>query len=492
MSLRFLIGRQNNVPISPSRSFLCDGSAYIRVPYSASIGMVDELTVGCWIKPSWTLNNPGIITRNAYTAHRVWGLEGWADAFLAMVSQPGNAVTKGWYYNDYNVNDGRWHFIAWTYTSQDLRLYQDEVRDSTPGLLTDNAYTGDPSLLSDDATVDLMIGGLLSSGTPSDFLDGDTLIYRPFLVHKACSTSELGEIRDATLADLNLSTTSVAAQVVLDYRFDSSDTAEAILDQSGNGNTGVMTNGTLANFVSNVPGYLVKWNGWHLNFNGTNQHVTVAHSASLDLTTDITVLIAFKYTDTSSEQVLFSKADYGANLRSWFIEKHHADRTKVSVFLSKNGSSIAVNKVSTRTVNDGQWHTFGFTISGGGDIATYLDGELDTTDNLAGSLFSNNTVPVMVGGIRNSGNAALLFNGLLDEPRIFDVALTAAQVKELHRAIMYNDVDTMTLDSAGDCVLSLRLGDDDQSQASIFTDQSGDGNDGTGANLTTGSYVQGP
>ena len=89
--------------------------------------------------------------------------------------------------------------------------------------------------------------------------------------------------------------------------------------------------------------------------------------------------------------------------------------------------------IGSRTVNDGVWHHVAGTYDGSRS-RLYVDGQLDASVNASG--------PIGVGGSgytgaigalykNNDGAARNFFSGLIDDVRIYDVALTADQVSDL-------------------------------------------------------------
>jgi hypothetical protein len=478
------------ISVNPARSFVADTSAYIRVPYSSSIGVRDEIAVGAWVK--FTQNgNFGVISRNGYPTKRVWGLETWNLAALSMLSEDGVVVRVAPYNNNYPVGDGRWHHLAFTYKDTAQAIYVDGASAPLTYLTDNRPWAGSPALLGNQSSLDMTIGALLGSGSASDLFQGN--IYQPRVFHKQLSSAQIQEWFNSG-QPIELSNLSFSSDAVASYRFDSSDTEAVVHDESGHANNGTLNGGsTSANFVSPNFSYRPRWNGWHLNFNGSTQYVTVPHASSLNLATSFTVMIALKYTDVSGEQVLISKADYGTGNRSWFVEKYFSDRSKIALFLSPDGGAVDPI-ISTATVSDGNWHTYAFTLhSGTGAVTTYVDGVQDTTGTLSGGNVAQNTVPVLIGAIEHNGTPNLLYTGALDEPRIYNAALTAQQIADLHYAMVYNDVDTTALSSGGNMVLGFRCGDDQSGTGTpAFSDISGNSNSGTNSNLTSGSFVSGP
>ncbi|MEB3340848.1 LamG-like jellyroll fold domain-containing protein [Okeania sp.] len=87
-----------------------------------------------------------------------------------------------------------------------------------------------------------------------------------------------------------------------------------------------------------------------------------------------------------------------------------------------NGPAI----VSTKTLNDGQYHHIAF-VKDGSALKLYIDGQLEgtTTDTTTGN--TQNNSPLFIG---NRGGVANHFKGKVDELRIWNVARTEAEIQD--------------------------------------------------------------
>ena len=91
------------------------------------------------------------------------------------------------------------------------------------------------------------------------------------------------------------------------------------------------------------------------------------------------------------------------------------------------GGSSGPTGVSSATVNDGQWHQLvGVYDAGSGNGQIFVDGNLESSVALGPTITTS--VPFLVGGISVLGNPTNYFRGLIDDVKVFDSALTAADV----------------------------------------------------------------
>ena len=86
------------------------------------------------------------------------------------------------------------------------------------------------------------------------------------------------------------------------------------------------------------------------------------------------------------------------------------------------------NPASSVTVSDGTWHHVGFTWDPTKGIQMYVDGK---TNNFYAATASsiNNTVNLLIGGYISSD---FTINGLMDDVRVYNRALTPAEVDQLY------------------------------------------------------------
>ena len=80
---------------------------------------------------------------------------------------------------------------------------------------------------------------------------------------------------------------------------------------------------------------------------------------------------------------------------------------------------------------DGGWHQLSVTYDGSRKII-YLDGEVLTSVAATGALDSGQGYNLLVGAGRDEATPTLLYAGLMDEVRIYNTALSAAEVSELY------------------------------------------------------------
>jgi len=191
-------------------------------------------------------------------------------------------------------------------------------------------------------------------------------------------------------------------------------------DASGHGHSGTLVNGP-------------RWiGGPSLDFDGQNDYVDVG---TLDVSGSALTLAAWIYSENLANCVandcrILSKAtgtaendhyfmlstiESGANTRLRFRLK--TDGT-TSTLIASSGNLSANTWVHVAAVYDGS------------SMLLYLNGDLVGTTSKTGVLTGNSGVPVWIGGNPPEG-ASRPWDGLLDELRIYDRALTAGEIQAL-------------------------------------------------------------
>jgi hypothetical protein len=177
-------------------------------------------------------------------------------------------------------------------------------------------------------------------------------------------------------------------------------------DASGNNNIG-----TLANTAS----FAIGKNGNAVSLNGVNQYLSVNNSATLNPTTAITLSAWIKSSDLSGNRVIFQK-------------QHYNPAFELAVY----GGQLVFNlagpgSASVAAPSTGAWHLVTATYDGT-NKKIYINGALVAT--VAGTgVIGTNPESVFIG---TRGSWENFFNGLIDDARIYNRALTATDVLALY------------------------------------------------------------
>ena len=220
--------------------------------------------------------------------------------------------------------------------------------------------------------------------------------------------------------------------LVAAYSFDEG-TGTTVADASGTGNTG-----TIANAIWTSTGKY----GKALVFNGMNSWVTIPDAPSLDLTTGET-LEAWVYPFT------IPPLNCSSTNCSW-MDVIHKDSDRYYIEASSNqsqepetGGIFASGKhivfgPSILPVN--AWTHLALTYDST-TIRFYVNGAL-VASSLESSEITTSTNPLFIGGDQTMGQ---FFNGLIDEVRVYQIALSQAQIQaDMNTPVGYPSPDTQS------------------------------------------------
>jgi len=175
------------------------------------------------------------------------------------------------------------------------------------------------------------------------------------------------------------------------------------------------------------------YNGSCLDFDGTDDFVSIADDSTLDITGDMTVScwVALDSAMNNNLGILVNKrdaGDYTTPFLIYFEDRSGQDSFK---FVMGEGSS-SENIGSDDNFNGvyGKWDHVVATIFGT-TMSIYVNGVLDTTGTFSGSRQTNN-IPIRVGASYTNGSYDYPTTGQMADVRVYSAALSAANVKEIY------------------------------------------------------------
>ncbi len=251
---------------------------------------------------------------------------------------------------------------------------------------------------------------VIASRSTTDYNDTNVTIGTPYY-YVVSAVSAGGESVNSSQAVATATTGGdVTSGLVANWRFDDGAGTTAA-DSTANNNTGTLVNGPT--WVA--PGRI---GPSALSFVATNtQYVTVANSASLDMTTSITIAAWINATD------------WGGNRR--ILEKGNSDNQYR--FLAENGVfKFHLNGVNTLTAalpNTNVWVHVAATWNGL-TMVIYTNGQVQATLATGGTI-ATTADPLVIGTKNGSTTAGDFFNGQLDEVRVYNRALGMAEINTL-------------------------------------------------------------
>jgi hypothetical protein len=183
-------------------------------------------------------------------------------------------------------------------------------------------------------------------------------------------------------------------------------------DSSGDNNAGTLINGPVWSSAGRV--------GGALSFDGVNDYVSLGNPASLIPGNAITLAGWMKMSDLSKNRFLVSKYE---GPTPTFIRYEAGQGIKCVV----GGTGV----VASASIVTGQWYHAACTYDGA-TIRVYINGVQVATAAKTGAIADAVGIDWAIGGGMAANGTPLGFmNGLLDEVRLYNRALTAADIGQL-------------------------------------------------------------
>jgi hypothetical protein len=311
---------------------------------------------------------------------------------------PGSATR---YYYDFPADgiEGTWnHIVLIGFSDNTAKFFVNGAQVPTGERITDRGVTGDYNATVLGATMNTRTGNI--DGNFAGRID-DVHIY-----NRTLSEAEIQALYRE----------SEDAGLVAYYPFNGN--AD---DESGNGNHGVVHGATLTTdrFGSEESAY---------RFDGINDYIEIADSPSLDIEQQITIAAWVRFysnPDGSSRIVDKSHTDCRAPWNMYGL-RMCCKASRFSFDVTTYGSNHISN--STSDYPPDAWHFVIGTYDGSAQ-KLYVDGVLDSSAAVSGPIETNNE-PLLIG--KHRGCESQHFDGVLDDVRIYNRALSEAEIGGLY------------------------------------------------------------
>ena len=193
-------------------------------------------------------------------------------------------------------------------------------------------------------------------------------------------------------------------------------------DFSGQNNHGLLK----PSYPSNSPSWVTgknKYAGNAMSFDGVDDYVDCGAGSSLDIT-DVVTFEAWVNVKSSSGGRYIS----GKSTDEWVI--YFEDGSTAPRVYMEDVSPVVL--IADTSLNLNQWYHVAFTYDkdgGSNNRKIYINGVLDKQDTATGAL-GTSTLPFLIGAY--STTPVNLFNGSIDEVRIYNRALSATEIQKLY------------------------------------------------------------
>lgn len=301
-----------------------------------------------------------------------------------------------------DLRDNQWHYVVTVNTPTSIETYVD-------GILQ-NTMTG--TWIATTNTDSLYIGNRDSNGTTT--FSGTIDEVR--LYNRALTQEEITKLYQVTSTKINYNQNDkLTSGLVGLWSFNGPDVSgTTATDRSGSGNNGTLTNGPTV-----TPGKV----GQALSFDGTNDYIDAGSGASVNITGAISISVWAKTSDTKQQYFVSNRngsSGYGFGMQG----SGNSYRLRFSYYGSTDRDS-SINAY----VSDNNWHHYVVT-NDLTNIQFYVDGALFSTH--AGFSGNSSSSTLKIGDLPSVGGTD--FAGSLDEPRIYNRALTAGEISSLYNS----------------------------------------------------------
>ncbi len=189
-------------------------------------------------------------------------------------------------------------------------------------------------------------------------------------------------------------------------------TGDRAYDMSANSNDGALTGN---------PSWITGQVGDALSFNGSSQYVTIPDNSSLDQTGDLTIEAWVNLANYTNTNEIVAKTVGSGSTNTTYDLRTQAGTGDLQ-FLGYDSALRTVT--STVPVGTGGWHQVAVTKTGG-TATLYIDGLVEGQGSVGTTTTNTSNLKL---GARDDLNASNFLNGDIDEVRIYDRALSAAEI----------------------------------------------------------------
>jgi len=197
-------------------------------------------------------------------------------------------------------------------------------------------------------------------------------------------------------------------------------TGQVIYDRSGNGNTDDL--GSTSGSDSNDPAWAPGKYGAGLDFDGTSDFIDLGDDSALEMGYQ-DWSASFWYKGTDSSAFVIAKA---------FATPYYGTVVTDTTVSTRLAPSSVVYADASINISDGTWHHVTSIYDRDGDMTTYVDGvalaSTDISSEATTDISNTNSFSIGANCSTNCGTSGNYTDGVLDDVKIFNYALSPTQV----------------------------------------------------------------
>jgi hypothetical protein len=426
-------GNGNNGTLNGRVGLSFDGvDDYVKVPSSASLNITNAITIEAWINPTEISNNKSLFGKENYGF-------GW-DILLASnnsLNFRSSGLTPIDNYMNPALDLTKWNHFVLTYDSSgganNLKVYHNGIQTS---VLT---VTG---TFPNNLGINLLIGKANTmDGVPFKGVIDDVRIY-----NRTLSAAEVTEHYNGTYTN--------ETGLVGNWQINDGGTSQTVTDSSGSGNNG--TRGATSAIEGTDPVWFTEYPTWQsqdggqwaartdvkfstgsaLSFDGVDGYVNCGNAASLNITNAITIgaWVTLYSVPNVQKAIVFKLDSSGQDRRGYQFGFSNSTKVRVSFGKASGaGGSDYDTFYGSTTLNLNQpYHVVA--TRDGADIKVYVNGVLDGSITVANNSWGASLSDIRIG---KDWSVSPYFNGIIDDVRIYNRALSAAEIQAQYERRKY-------------------------------------------------------
>lgn len=330
-----------------------------------------------------------------------------------------------------NYATGKWYHVVGTYDGTTIKVYVNAVVDSSV------AVPGTIQYAVGDSAANVLLGrnpGFSGANNHFNGIIDDVRIYNRALTAREIQSlyKAGGGVLAATPSGTGNSV-GINSGLVGYWTFDGKNVTNATAtDSSGSGNNGTLTNMTATS--SKTAGKI----GQALNFDGSTTYINGGSNSTLQLSLPLSFSYWVKQTSLDSINGHLGYRETGIH-NGYYIYSGTTGALAINYGDNTACSSIGRrSKITSAGVfNAGKWVHIVGVIRGATDMSIYVNG-VDvggSYDGSGGPITYSGSSFLRLGGYGGGGGCPTTFlNGSLDDVRLYNRALSVAEVKSLYKA----------------------------------------------------------